>query len=535
MSKKIEKNTNIAEINELRSELELYNFIADDSTIDSVFKLYNLTKKHKSSYEYCLSLVRLSEYYTGIGNYTLGNSYVAEAIALSEANEYSSILSNAYMAMAFALSDMMDDTNALDYFLKGVDLSRKSKNFYDESLFLNNIGDLFMQCKQYDEARPFIEKAMKCWQKHKGKKGNNSYITMHLNMAKIYINKGEIEKAQENIDTIRDLVNVDMWSYPLLLSEEMEIAFVQKDYEEMYRIGNLIVEKLNSVHSQITNIPIAEDCAEMAIVALNKPLADSFMSYLYKHHQQAECSNHSKKFAMLLLQYCLSFKINEHLEYAYKHYAQVDYQLHEITKANKVMAFNNKIHLHEAVKKHEKMAATNKELETLSLLDELTQTPNRRAFNQVFQTEFKNCVKEQQNIALIYFDIDYFKEFNDTCGHLEGDKVLKSVAQVLKCEQDMYVARVGGDEFLALISGMPSNEVENSIVRCRERLRELHIAHVASSINPFVTFTCGYVNMIPTKSTTKGELIRMADDALYKAKLSGRNTWCGYEEEDTNE
>lgn len=535
----MEKRKNIkkakSEIEECCNRLEQGNFIADDSTIDDVFKLYNLTKKRKNSYEYCLSLVRLSEYYTGIGNYTLGNTYVAEAIALAETNNHKSILSMAYMAMGFALSDMMDDTNALDYFLKGVDLSHKTKNLFRESLFLNNIGDLFMQSKRYEEARPFIERAMNRWEKHKGTKSKNSYIIMLLNMTKIHINRGEYEKARENIDTASELMDETMWSYPLLLSEEMELALALKDYEKMRHFGDLIIKKIKSVHAQLTNIPIAEDCAEMAIAAGNKELANSFMNYLYKHDQQAECSNHSKVFASLLLQYSLNFKEEKFLEYAYRHYAQVDYRLHEISKANKVMAFNNKIHLHEVIRKQEKMAAANKELQTLSTLDELTQLPNRRAFNKEFQTEFKNCIKNHKQVALIYFDIDYFKEYNDTYGHLDGDKVLKSVSHVLKCEQDMYVARVGGDEFLGLISGFPSSEVENCIIRCKERLRELHIAHVASAVSPFVTFTCGYVNLIPFESTTKAELIRKADSALYKAKLSGRDAWCGYEEENCYE
>lgn len=535
MSKKDVGKNKIEEINELRRKLEEGLFIADDSSIDLIVRLQNLTKKQKNSYEYCLALVRLSEYYTGIGNYTLGNSYVAEAIAIAETNNHKDILGMAYMAMGFALADMMDDTNALDYFLKGAELCKEMKNSFREALFLNNIGDLFMQFQQYEEARPFIMKAMKGWEKYKGEKSNNSYIIMHLNMAKINVNKGEYELAKESINQIRDMVDESLWSYPLLLSEDMEIAFAEKNYDEMYRIGELIITRIKSVHSQITNIPIAEDCAEMAIKAKNEKLSNSFLEYLYKHNLQAECSNHSKKFASLLLQYCLTFKKDEYLDYAYKHYAQVDYQLHEVSKVNKVVAFKNKIHLHDVIKKHEKMAATNKELQSLSLLDELTQTPNRRAFNQMFPIELKNCIKKEKNLALIYFDIDYFKEFNDTYGHIEGDKVLKSVAQVLKCEQDMYVSRVGGDEFLALISGMPSSEVENSIMRCIERLRELHIAHIASSVNPFVTFTCGYVNLVPTKSTTKGELIHKADSALYKAKLSGRNTWCGYEEEDNYE
>lgn len=532
--KKLGKNER-AEIEFLKECLESKNFNSGDSNVNSIRRLKELSQDNPTSYDYCLSVVRLAEYYYNTGNYTQGIPCVVESIGIAQAQKYKKLLSMAYMTMAFLLNDMMDDTNSLEYYLKGLDLSRADKDSYRESLFLNNIGDLFMQSKQYELARPYIKKAISCFDKYTGTKNMDGYIIMLMNMVKIHLANNECDDAEKIINKASSLVEMNMNSNALLLLEKMELAYVRKDFNEMNTIGKLLVEKIKTMRSTLIYLPIAEDGAEMAIYANNKKLADSFMNYLYTYDQSAECSSHSKRFVTLLVEMFKQFNMVNEYAYGYKKYVEVDRQLQQIAIENKAISFVNKINLHKLIKKQESMNEKNKKLKDLSGQDELTKTANRRAFNKAFQGELKTCARSGKSLALIYFDVDYFKQYNDTYGHVAGDKVLKSVAQVLKSEADMYVARVGGDEFITYLCDKSDDEVKESIVRCRERLNNLHIEHSGSNASPFVTFTCGYVNMIPDASTTTTDMVNKADSALYSAKLSGRNAWCEYKEEMSNE
>lgn len=518
------------EIEVLTERLNRIDFVSLESTMEPIQRLFKLTQDNPNSYEYCLAVVRLAEFYINTGKSEQSSIWIVEAIRIAEENNYKNLLNNAYMAMAFSLADLMDETNSLEYFLKGLDLSVACKDTYRESLYLNNVGDLFLQCRQYSAAKPYFQKAVSLWEKTKTRKNPDSYIIMLMNLVRIHIQNGELDEAERSMELGLSLVNECMGSYFLVLSEQMELACARKDFEEFNRIGNDLVEMLKKSENVVMDLPIAEDCTEMAIEANNRRLSERFMGYLYEYDCHSNCSLHSKRFASLLVKMFKQFDMKDRMEYGYRHYVEVDIQLHEIMMENKTVSLLNKIHLHEILKKQQKLTEKNQRLQDLSTLDELTKTANRRAFNKHFQMELKNCARKGKTLALLYFDIDYFKEYNDTYGHVGGDKILKAVAKMLKAENELYVARVGGDEFVALVCGKTSSEVESMIIRCKERLRNLHIEHIASQASPFVSFTCGYINEVPTQDTSRSEYISKADSALYAAKLSGRDAWCAYKE-----
>ncbi|EAW36973.1 diguanylate cyclase domain-containing protein [Lyngbya sp. PCC 8106] len=176
----------------------------------------------------------------------------------------------------------------------------------------------------------------------------------------------------------------------------------------------------------------------------------------------------------------------------------------------------------------QKLQRANQELELLANLDGLTQIANRRHFDYHLQQEWQRMQRLQLPLSLILCDVDYFKRYNDCYGHLAGDDCLIQVAQTLYQSMQRaadIVARYGGEEFAIIL---PYTDTPGAIAvaeRIRTCILELQIPHADSQISPIVTISLGVSSLIPTSSCSPQCLIQLADEALYQAKQSGRNTY----------
>ncbi len=164
-------------------------------------------------------------------------------------------------------------------------------------------------------------------------------------------------------------------------------------------------------------------------------------------------------------------------------------------------------------------------VEELSLYDELTKLPLRRYFNQRFQEEFYRAERFKQPLALVWADVDYFKEVNDTYGHQIGDKVLKEAGRVIlsNLRKIDFPCRYGGDEIIILLPQATGEESRRLAQRLSQELNELRIPVPFSKAKELrVTLSIG-ISTFPNDASTMDALLEKADDALYWVKSHGRN------------
>jgi two-component system, cell cycle response regulator len=168
----------------------------------------------------------------------------------------------------------------------------------------------------------------------------------------------------------------------------------------------------------------------------------------------------------------------------------------------------------------------NQALQRLANIDELTQIGNRRAFDQKFQEEWNRCIREQHPLTLIIGDVDYFKRFNDTYGHVMGDYCLIQVAQAIQRSvrrSGDFVARYGGEEFAVIL---PNTDVESGLKvaeAIQAEIYYLQIEHRASSVSAYVSISLGVASIVPNQHIDPSVLIGQSDRKLYCAKERGRN------------
>jgi diguanylate cyclase (GGDEF)-like protein len=165
------------------------------------------------------------------------------------------------------------------------------------------------------------------------------------------------------------------------------------------------------------------------------------------------------------------------------------------------------------------------DLEAVALRDGLTGVWNRRAFETRLADEWNRSVRSDVNIALIIFDVDYFKDYNDAYGHQKGDTALIAVARgigmAVRRPYDC-LARYGGEEFVLLLPGCGLDDAKRIGESARVAVRAANIPHPTSE-SGFVTVSVGVAGRIPGKVDEPAKLVAIADRALYAAKRLGRD------------
>ena len=180
----------------------------------------------------------------------------------------------------------------------------------------------------------------------------------------------------------------------------------------------------------------------------------------------------------------------------------------------------------ERKKTEEQLLTLQKELEALSFQDGLTGLSNRRMFDSVLELEWMNAKRNRQPLSLIFLDIDFFKQYNDCYGHLQGDDCLKAVGRALRSAATRprdFVGRYGGEEFVIILPETDARSAEKVAERCRGLIFKRQIPHEGSEVGPVVTVSLGVGTIVPTAEDDPKDFIEQVDRRLYQAKQQGRN------------
>ncbi len=167
-------------------------------------------------------------------------------------------------------------------------------------------------------------------------------------------------------------------------------------------------------------------------------------------------------------------------------------------------------------------------LETLSQQDSLTGLANRRYLDEVLEKEWRRAVRHSMPITIMMIDLDFFKSYNDSLGHIKGDECLREIAKALTSltsRSGDLAARYGGEEFLLLFPMTNESEALIQVKRLMNVIRKIDIQHPSSDISSQVTLSVGVATMIPQVDDSISSFVSRADHALYTAKSKGRNQY----------
>lgn len=212
----------------------------------------------------------------------------------------------------------------------------------------------------------------------------------------------------------------------------------------------------------------------------------------------------------------------------------------QLVKANNLLEEKVNERTKALKKANDKIEKANKELQVLATTDSLTGLANRRDFDKHLREEWLRCQREQVYIGIVVLDIDYFKQYNDFYGHLQGDDCLKRIGSLLtrlnvtKRPGDV-TARYGGEEFVILLSNTSLEYLQQTANLIRSSLESMAIPHMETKVvgKKVVTASLGYNIIKPSAHNVPQGFVEQADQALYNAKSLGRNRVYMYDSDKT--
>nr|CAD5952202.1 Phytochrome-like protein cph2 [Planktothrix pseudagardhii] len=160
---------------------------------------------------------------------------------------------------------------------------------------------------------------------------------------------------------------------------------------------------------------------------------------------------------------------------------------------------------------HQQLQFANQQLQNLAMVDQLTKIANRRCFDEILNQEWHRLIREQRPLSLLLCDIDYFKQYNDTYGHSQGDICLQQVAQALQQAVQRsidLVARYGGEEFVVILPHTDQEGALQVAEKIQEAIQQFNQPHRASAVSQRVTMSIGICTLIPTLDRVPLDLIR---------------------------
>ena len=172
------------------------------------------------------------------------------------------------------------------------------------------------------------------------------------------------------------------------------------------------------------------------------------------------------------------------------------------------------------------LASANERLELIAKLDSLTKLNNRGALEQYLNEIWPIYQRRSSPVSIAMIDVDKFKAYNDFYGHLEGDRCLTHIANVLRLvvPEDLgFIGRYGGEEFIAVLPNTDSKKAWELMRHAQEALEKEHISHAHSGVSSLVTVSIGLATLTPCPEKNWTTLIDKADANLYIAKQRGRD------------
>ena len=320
-----------------------------------------------------------------------------------------------------------------------------------------------------------------------------------------------LSEAKTNIENALRVVNRNWHSYMSHFKTEDELEYVNYANSEIISINNYFIKILEVLDSD------ASKREKLSVATLEKRLSVIHQVIQKLITYETKVANYERK--------------------TFLHtYDSIIYELGMILGLIILSILSISLYVFRSIQNDQtklelaskKLKIANKKLENASYTDPLTNLHNRRYFNFIYEKELKRAKRNKNYITFMMLDIDFFKQYNDTYGHVEGDFALKSVAKVLQDtlrRPSDYVFRLGGEEFGVLLSETDESQSARLARNICDAVRAREIKHKASKVNQYLTISIGVVCVKADDKLEENILITRADEMLYRAKESGRDRY----------
>ncbi len=461
-----------------------------------------------------------NEYDGFVQNLILGLEHQLEASLVS-------LIAKSYNMLGINADNQGNISAAIDYYLTSLKYSRDHGLVYEAGLVNSNIGQIYKQLGDYKSAILYLEKAL-IYMKKDDTSGIGNKIIIKTAIATCYLQLGELETAFNwfhRIERKREQY-LETTHYPLFI-----YCFEVQFYNQMgeYQRRDELLDKMLLLLLEIPSLlDIYDDVFLLCEFLMEAERYEDLwrvLERIEKLTKQAGITNMQLRVLRYKLRYYQIRQNETEYRLACTDYVVLSEQLEKENITNAKRAIELRIDLEYVKENQTLMQEENKLLLEKSERDPLTKLPNREKLNVYTEIAFEKAYHNGTNLGVEIFDIDFFKQYNDTYGHQAGDKCLKKIAQLLHSlmEQGIFCARYGGDEFIIIYENMTDDEILAIARQLRQRVMDLNIEHINSTVSPVVTISQGIRNSVPRYGNKIWDYFYVADMTMYHVKRTTKN------------
>ena len=433
------------------------------------------------------------------------------------------ICARAINDVGVAYDGIGNDSMAFDYYVKGLEYAKNHDVKECMHMLYNNIGTKYHGYGAYEKALKYylMAEANMIGALEENKENATYFISTYMNIGDSYRNVKNFLEAEIYLRKAKNLIERygidrdDLFCavlYSRLLQEKGEVEAIRNHLEKM-------MDKLPGYSEYM---PDYSSCVKEFFTLLIDLEEYEYARKVLETYEEVISKYDSLQFYLQLTEHYMTYyRCIEDLEnYRNACVEHAEYYFKNIERGNQneIDRMDLKVRLSQI---ESDMVAARKKAET----DALTGLKNRHALNCEVESLFYDCIKNEKPFLIGIVDIDCFKQYNDIYGHLQGDKVLVTVATKLKKIVSGYgdVYRFGGDEFVVVIDSASTQVYKKIAEQMSEAFKEAGIVNLGSNVENYLTISQGYCVGVPRDGQIFAEYMNQADDSLYSVKRNGKN------------
>lgn len=483
-----------------------------------------------SSAIFGLGYYYFAEYYLRAGDREKTMYCLEECAKCFLAAQMYESLARSYNLMG-VVSELRDDpVIALNHYYTGLHYAEKYGHTYVHAMIDSNIGNILMHMKRYEEALRRFEQSLDYYAR------SEDCPPRTRNMIMCMICCGMCNRRLQRPEQallLWDEIAAMRQSRPDAKYPELELEIfaaqcraMRGERDEFFECMGDILQKLRDMQDVEPVAGCLTDIAELLLDFRAYELLEEFFRII---DERGACARRTREMELYPCRSaCLLHrnKTEEYLEYTRRYFISYEKERQNSRQVTaRVLELRDSLNAME--RERERVRDDNRYLENIALYDSMTNLANRTFLNEHACIKFEEAQREKKLLGVELLDIDCFKKYNDTYGHLAGDACIEAVAGVLQSVRSarVFCGRYGGDEFMIVYSDMTLEEIGGVVERIEQQVRRLAFSHRASECSDIVTVSQGVFVRVPDEPNREWDFNYQADGALYLAKRAGRNCY----------
>lgn len=413
---------------------------------------------------------------------------------------------------------------AVDSYLEGLEIAKSREYYLDMAIFYNNIGIRYQKLGEYKTAIKFLEKSEAALMSEKDRE-EEYYVQLartYLNLSLSHNKISNVKFASNYLEQAKLIIKehkITKYSHIVMILT-CNISWKMGDLDF---VRNHVPILLKTIKGDKELSEYVQMIQETAVLLKTIKEYDAWKRLLQCGEKEAEIRNNlyfCLICAEMWIDYYHTIKDMDSYFNVCVDYIELFRKQKKVNDSHQILALDLKLALRE-------MEAQRRILEKESKQDIVTGIRNRHSLELESRIFVQEAVEKDMAIIVGIIDIDYFKQVNDTYGHVQGDRCLKLSAQVIEKSIHGYgkVYRYGGDEFVLLITEGSEEVACRLAERIRQRISETKVRKGSHNSNSQFTVSQGYACFKPREGERLADILSHADKALYTAKDSGRDNY----------